>query len=247
MPNVISMDSQQAKSAVTNANLKYVEKPVYSPQPKGRVQKQSPNGGTTAAPGSTVTVEISQGPEMTVIPDANQIIGKDVADATATLQNAKLQVVSESQASSQPKNQVLSMDQKAGDQVPVQTVVTLKVSDNSLMTMPDLSKLTPDQALAALKQAQWAGDANGLVQTTKEDPNQALWGRILSQRPAAKDVISKNSVIAVTVATEPHIPMPDLTDKTVGQAEQELQNAGWYGQLIVKVHQEITPPRARGT
>jgi serine/threonine-protein kinase len=241
VPNVVTMDSQDAKAAVQKANLVYKEQSVYSQAAKGRVEKQDPVANKTVAPGSTVTVYISQGPEMTTVPDASAIVGKNVSDASAAITAAHLQVVTQAQASAQPKDQVLSMDQTPGAQVQVGTVVTLKVSDNSLMTMPDLSKMTPADALVAVKKAGWGGDQ--LVQTTKEDPNQALWGRILSQQPAATTVIGKNSVVAVTVATEPHIPMPDLTNKTVSQAQDMLNSDGWYGQLTVKVHQEMTPPK----
>jgi serine/threonine-protein kinase len=242
VPNVVGMDAQTASDTVKNANLVYKEMPVYSQSPKGRVEKQTPNPNTSTTPGATVTVYISQGPEMTVIPDQDQIVGKNVNDATATLKAAKLQVVTQTTPSTAPQNQVLSMDQKPGAQVPINTVVTLKVSDFSLMTVPDLTNMTPDQAIAALKQAGWTSDPSGLVQTTKEDPNAARWGRILSQQPKSKDVVGKNSVVGVTVATEPHIPMPDLTGLTQGEAQARLSGLGWYGQLTVKVHQDIVPP-----
>ena len=110
------------------------------------------------------------------------------------------------------------------------------------MVVPDLSKMTPDQALAALKQAGWSADAKGLVQTAKEDPNQALWGTITAQNPAVNAKVSKTSVINVTVASEPHVPVPDLKNMTVNQAYDTLSSLGWDGQLRCSVHREITPP-----
>ena len=69
VPNVQGMDSEQAKSTVQNANLKYQEKAVYSDFPKGRVQSQKPDPNTSVTPQTLVTVAISQGPEMRVVPE----------------------------------------------------------------------------------------------------------------------------------------------------------------------------------
>ena len=111
-----------------------------------------------------------------------------------------------------------------------------------LITMPDLIGLTADQALAALRQAGWSGTGNGLTQTQGADPNQALWGMIRSQQPAAGSKIGANSAVAVSVATEPHVAVPDLTGKTVDQALNVLRTVGWHGQLLSTVHRELTPP-----
>ncbi len=94
------------------------------------------------------------------------------------------------------------------------------------MVVPDLSKMTPDQALAALKQAGWSADPNALVQTAKEDPNQALWGTITAQNPAVNAKVSKTSVINVTVASEPHVPMPDLTGQDGEPGLRRLERTG---------------------
>lgn len=240
VPDVLSMDSTQARSLVDKAHLKYVERSVWSSQPKGLVVQQEPGPHAVVAPGATVTVYVSQGQEMTIVPDTGEVVGKDLKVATAALTAAHLQVVSQYEKSVKPKDQVLSWDQTAGSQVPVGTPVTLKISDNSQMTVPDLSGMKPDQALAALKQAQWAGADTDLVQTTKEDSDHVLWGLIVAQQPLPNAVVDKNSVIAVTIATEPHVPMPDLTGKTVSQAKDLLTASGWYGQLTVQLHRELT-------
>ena len=243
VPNVQGMDSEQARAAIQNANLKYQEKAVYSDFPKGRVQSQKPDPNTSVTPQTLVTVAISQGPEMRVVPDQSKITGKSLAEATSVLTAAGFQVVSQYTASALPKDQVISMaPPNYGQQMQKGSVLTLTASDNSLMILPDLSKLTPDQALAALKQAGWSADPNALVQTAKEDPNQALWGTITAQNPAVNAKVSKNSVVNVTVASEPHVPMPDLTGKTVNEAYDALSALGWHGQLRVTKHNELVPP-----
>jgi serine/threonine-protein kinase len=249
VPNVLHEDAQQAQKDIQAKNLVYREEKIYSSAIKGTVASQKPDAGATAKPGDVVTVQISQGPQMTVIPAKGDLIGKDVKDAEAALTNAQLKFVPQSQASDKPKNQVLTLGpgQSPGDQVQVGTVVTLIVSDNSMMKMPDLSNQKPEQALATLKNLGWSGNANSLTQTPKEDKNQALWGYITAQQPTANKVVAKDSVINVTVATEPKIAMPDLSGKTLDQVKAALSEAGWVpGQLVVVTENGQTPPKGQG-
>ncbi|MGW1719690.1 Stk1 family PASTA domain-containing Ser/Thr kinase [Streptomyces sp. NPDC002156] len=55
----------------------------------GQVAVQSPEGGTEAAEGDTVTLTISKGPEMIEVPD---VVGDSVADAKEALEGAGFQV-----------------------------------------------------------------------------------------------------------------------------------------------------------
>lgn len=125
------------------------------------------------------------------------------------------------------------------------STVTVAVSDGSLMVVPDLVRLTPEEALISLTVAGWSGDDSGMVRTTVQSSDQALWGRVVTQRPAAGTTMSKNAAVAITVAVEPRIPMPGLTGKTIPQVQAILAAAGWIGTLTVKVHQEVTPPAGR--
>jgi serine/threonine-protein kinase len=246
VPSVLNYDAQKAQDILTKNNLKYLERKVNSSSVKGRVDKQDPDPGTEVQPGATVTVYISQGPEMTTIPDAADLIGKNVKDAESALTAAHLKFVSQSQQSAKPKDEVLGLgaDTQPGQQVPVDTVVTLLISDNTLMTMPDLSRLTPEQANAKLKDASVGWTGEGVTATPVENKTQALWGTIIdaSQNPKAGDAVPKNTPVTVQVATEPTIPVPDLTvGMTADQAAQALRALGWIGQLTVVTHTEIPP------
>ncbi len=247
VPNVRGMEASRAQDEIQKHDLVYREEKVYSSAVKGRVADQDPEPNTPVKPGSTVTVYISQGAKQTIIPDASQLIGKSLSDAQAALTAAQLKWVSQTQPSDKPKDQVLALGggMSPGDQVQVDTVVTLIVSDNSMMTMPDLSKLTPSDALAKLKSVGWTGDAGFLNQTAKPDPNQALWGRVVSQVPLSGQSVAKGTPVNVNVATEPKIPVPDLSGMTPDQAYQALRGAGWNGQLNVVPEPGQTAPAGK--
>ena len=250
VPNVMTMDAQQAQNAIQEKNLVYSEQKVYSSTVvKGRVAKQDPPAGKQVPPNTTIVVSISQGAEMTTVPDASQLVGKSLSDAEAALTAAHLAFVSQTQASDQPKNQVLSLggDLKPGDPAQVNAVVTLIVSDNSLMKMPSLNNVTPDAALAMLQQSGWKGSQDFFAQTQVDNPNQPLWGKIIGQTPKAGQAVPKDTPVNVTVARQPQIPMPDLSGMTVTQAEQALAQAGWLpGKLTVVTENGQTPPKGKG-
>jgi serine/threonine-protein kinase len=237
VPNVQAMEAQRAQSEIQKVDLVYKEELVYSNTVKGRVDRQDPDPGTEVAPGSTVTVFISQGTQSTVVPDASQLIGVPKDQAEAALTAAQLKWVEQTTQSDQPKDQVIALGGvvKPGDQVQVDTVITLMISDNSMMKMPQLVNLSPDEALAKLTAdgVGWTGNAQNLLQQSKPVPDQALWGRIVDQLPKAGDMTSKNTPVQVSIGVEPKIAVPDMSGMTKDQAAAALKDAGWKGQLTV--------------
>jgi serine/threonine-protein kinase len=251
VPNVRGMDAQRAQQEIVDSELKYKEEKVYSATVvKGRVADQKPEPGEQVSPNTPVVVYISQGTQMTSIPDADALIGKDVKDAEAALTAAHLKWVTSSKASDAPKDQVLELgpDHQPGDAVPVDTVVTLVLSDNSLMKMPDLSNQTIDQALARLTDTSvgWTGTKQSLAQSPDPTSDRALWGKVTGQAPKAGDLVSKNTAINVTVGSELQIPMPNLDGMTQQQALDALHAAQWDGQLIAVTENGQVPPPGKG-
>lgn len=251
VPNVMGMQSDKARKAIEDANLEYSEEKVPSPTVgKDRVADQDPEPFAEVAPNSVVTVYISQGAEMTEIPSLDDLVGKQLDEAEKILEEARLKSVSQTKASEKPENEVLELGGGllAGDQVPVDTVVTLIVSDESMMKMPDLSKYTPEEAVKILTASDvgWAGNIDFLNTVNKDDSNSAMWGLILSQIPQAGDVVPRDAMITVTIATEPSIGVPDLMGLTVKQAEKVLKDAKWGGSLTVVTENGETPPPGEG-
>jgi serine/threonine-protein kinase len=82
VPNVQGKQEAEAKTLVNKAGFKYTTVQVFSDTvPAGVVADQSPSSGT-APRGSTITLQVSKGPEVVVVPD---VTGKNVDEATAAL------------------------------------------------------------------------------------------------------------------------------------------------------------------
>jgi len=246
VPNVQGMEAQRAQTAIQKAGLQYAEELDFSTAVKGRVYKQDPEGDTPAAPGATVTVFISKGPQMTVVPDASALVGVPVDQAEAALAAAQLKALPQTTPSDKPKDQVTALGAgvKPGDQVQVDTVVTLLVSDNSMMKMPQLTNLSPSDALKQLQNPDlgWLGNEKYFTQQDSPNPNPALWGRVVDQLPKAGDLVSKTTLVQVSIGVEPKIPVPDLSGMTKDQAMAALTGAGWKGELTVITDGGAAPP-----
>ncbi len=91
VPDVTGDDLADARAELTGAGLKVkiAEKQVNSEYDKGRVARQTPDSGSRAAEGDTVTLTVSKGPEMIEVPD---VVGDSVDDAKRTLKDAGFDV-----------------------------------------------------------------------------------------------------------------------------------------------------------
>src|SRR6478672_9478651 len=135
---------------------------------------------------------------------------------------AKLQVVSEEADGTEPANQVLQMDPAAGSRVQEGTPVTLTVSNNSLMVMPNLKNKSPDEAVSALQDQGWSGDGDSLSRSTTPVTNPGLVGAIISQSPDAGAVVPKTgTAVKVQVGAAVQITIPDVVGKTEADARAD--------------------------
>src|SRR5919106_1800790 len=69
VPNVVGLTFDQANATLQAAGFKVSREDVESDQPGGVVVAQDPDAGETAARGSTVTVQVSEGPATSTVPD----------------------------------------------------------------------------------------------------------------------------------------------------------------------------------
>ena len=226
VPNVVSYTPDAAKKALNDANLQYQEVPQSSSDAdKGKALAQDPAAQAQVVPGSTVKVTIGTGLQTVQVPDG--IVGQGLDQATAALSAAKLQVVSQEADGTEPANQVTGMDPAAGTRVQEGTPITLTVSNNSLMVMPNLQNSTPDQAVGILQDSGWKGDADSLSRSTKVTNNPGLVGAILSQSPAQGTVVPKaGTAVSVVVGEGGTQNIPNVVGKARSDAEAAMKSAG---------------------
>ncbi|MEP6562048.1 MAG: PASTA domain-containing protein, partial [Nakamurella sp.] len=211
VPNVVSYSPDEAKKALNDANLQYEEVPQSSQDvDKGKALAQDPVPQTQVIPGSVVKVTVGTGLSTVQVPDG--IVGQPLDAATAALAAAKLQVVSQEADGTEPANQVLTMDPAPGVKVQEGTPVTLTVSNNALMVMPNLKNSTPGEALSALNDQGWKGGSDDLTRSTSPVTNPAQVGAVIDQSPSSGSVVPKvGTAVRITVGVVTQINIPTVT------------------------------------
>ncbi|MFJ8145342.1 Stk1 family PASTA domain-containing Ser/Thr kinase [Streptomyces sp. NPDC096048] len=126
LPDVTGDDLADARAELTEAGLKVkvAEEQVNSEYEKGQVARQTPDAGSRAAEGDTVTLTVSKGPEMIEVPD---VVGDSVDDAKRTLKDAGFQVDEDRGLLGLFGDTVKDQSVDGGDTAPKGSTVTLTI------------------------------------------------------------------------------------------------------------------------
>jgi beta-lactam-binding protein with PASTA domain/tRNA A-37 threonylcarbamoyl transferase component Bud32 len=127
VPNVVGMSQDEATSTLQQAGFQVSSTDAPSDStPQGVVSDQSPDGGTQADKGSTVTITVSSGPSTTTVPDE---VGqeKQVAMDDLKANGFKVKVVSVAVSDPGQENIVQDQDPSGGSQAEPGSTVTIFV------------------------------------------------------------------------------------------------------------------------
>jgi serine/threonine-protein kinase len=127
VPDVLGQSESSATAELEAAGFEVsVTEASSDTVSEGLVSAQSPSAGTEVAKGSTVTITISTGPELTTVPD---VIGEDVATARAMIRDAGLRPSTVFQDVEDPAEDgiVLDQDPSGGTEVEPGSTVTILV------------------------------------------------------------------------------------------------------------------------
>jgi serine/threonine-protein kinase len=207
VPNLAGLTETAARTALTNAQL--VARVENKPSPtvlKGQVMAQNPAQGTKVNTGSTVTIDVSTGPDAAAIPN---VVGFTQEAATTALKSAGFTVgtIQQVDDNAQQKGNVLGTDPAVGAVTPFATPVTLKVATGKV-PVPDVRTKNFGVAQDTLQKA-------GLTaQIQPVDDAKATEGTVLDQSPAPATVVDVGSTVTIKVARRPTAP-PSTTTVTV--------------------------------
>ena len=192
VPDVTNLTTEEAVEELKKAGLELnpnVRRESSDNIPDGIILGQQPAGGTQIAKGSRIAITVSSGPKMVQVPS---LVGLNVEQATATLSSLQLRSTVTRVDSAKPEGEVLAV---AGENTDVETgtTVELRVSNGMLMSMPQITRMTPTDAERALRDAGW----NGRLVPGPTVPTGALvdGGLIGHQEIAAGDTIRKDQAI----------------------------------------------------
>lgn len=197
VPSLKGMSPEDAEAALKAKDIKYTENEdkqvTQDSSLVGKVISSDPAAGGSVDKGSTVTVTIGKKPDYVSLQDyTNQM----QEQATSNLKSAGFSVVVHQQDSSKKKGTVLSQSPSPGSQVKPGSTVTLTVSKGNQIDMPDVTGMSPDEAMQKLSGEGWSGEMKKVPQQTTDTDKV---DKVIKSNPAAGSTITKDQTVILYV------------------------------------------------
>jgi eukaryotic-like serine/threonine-protein kinase len=236
VPRVVGKQLIEARQILERAGFEVDESRAPSEAPVGQVIDQDPNPHEKADDGSTVTLEVSEGPGTVRVPT---VAGQPQAVAIDTLKKQKIDAnVDQRSSSSVERGIAIRTIPAAGEVVNVGDRVQLYVSSGpAQVKVPDVTGLARDSAEQLLTDA---GLEPAIVETESEKPE----NEVISQSPAADTEVDKGARVTITVSKGiTTVAVPDVQGSSRRDAAAQLRAAG----LVPTVReQDVTDPAQDG-
>lgn len=192
-----------------------------SDKPRNTVVGQDPPGGATADEGSPITLNISDGPAITEVPDVTGL-GRNAAHKA--LRDAGFAFKDVPTVSGSVRiNRVISQEPSGRSQAEQNTEITLEISSGpERVAVPDAVGKSEDDARSVLEAAGFR------VSVKPSEDEKADPGTVLAQDPQPGTQLARNSAVTISVATQPkQVTVPDVVGSTQNSATKTLSGRGF--------------------
>jgi eukaryotic-like serine/threonine-protein kinase len=236
VPRVTQLQLVEARAKLERAGFQVEQTRVRSAQPFDQVLDQDPNPGEEAEDGSTVTLEVSDGPGEVLVP---AVAGLPQAQAIKELEDAGLKVTRDVEFSDEvQKGLAIRTVPREGEEVTVGTRVRLLVSQGpESTTVPDVVGLSRSSADSRLR-------AEGLGVAVQEQESEEAEGTVIAQDPAGGSSVDQGATVTITVSTGiPQASVPNVVGLGAADAATQIGNAGLSP---VQREQTVTNPDEDG-
>jgi eukaryotic-like serine/threonine-protein kinase len=219
VPRVTGQQLVAARALMERAGFEVQTERVRSSQPFDQVVDQDPNPGEEAEEGSTVTLEVSDGPGTVLVPPvANLRQGQAIEE----LEDAGLKVTVDSEPSDRVKKDfAVRTVPPEGKEVTKGTRVRLLVSSGpEQVAVPDVTGLSRESAESRLRE-------EGFTVSVTEQESDVPEGDVISQSPSGGTELTRGDTVTITVSTgRPQADVPDVVGMSERNARSALKAAG---------------------
>ncbi|WP_328673854.1 Stk1 family PASTA domain-containing Ser/Thr kinase [Streptomyces sp. NBC_00322] len=218
VPQLVGKPFKEAQTLVKNAGVKVAQSGTQRcDQPKDSICSQNPASGNMKQ-GETVQVVVSEGAPKVEVPD---VLDKKVERAKEILEGKSFQVDTTEIESDEDPGTVLKQDPRGGTQAEKGTKVTLTVAKQAKVTVPPVVGRLFDDAKSQLETLEFT------VARADVDSDQPA-GTVIQQDPAGNSKAAKGATVTLQVSKGPQqtAQVPQLFNKTIGEAKQLLAQAG---------------------
>ncbi len=199
-PALIGLSQREAVAELDASGLTVGEiTERFSDKPFGTVLEQSPAADILLRSAGSVSLVLSKGIEMTIVPV--EVVGLSRDEAEVLLTERKLKVGDVvTRDGNVPAGTVLAISPQPGAQVPAGSAVTLTVASGQIQ-VPDVRGQSAEEAAATLQKA---GFSVGIQYRADPGPPD----RVLDQSPV-NTLAPRGSAVTVVVSQEPPPPSPE--------------------------------------
>lgn len=164
------------------------------------------------------------------------LVGNDLEDVQQTLDSLGVAYLVEYKDSlSEPHNKVMDMNPKADSEVSKGATVTLTVSNNGGIELPNVVFRSEAEATAALEREGFK------VVKLEEQNNEIVKGNVISQQPDAGTLVERGSEVTITISLgreNSDITMPNLTPLSEEAARAKLEELGLVCGEVTEVYDD---------
>jgi eukaryotic-like serine/threonine-protein kinase len=219
VPRATGKQLVAARALMERAGFEVQTERVRSSQPFDQVVDQDPNPGEEADEGSTVTLEVSDGPGNVLVPPvANLRQGQAIKE----LEDAGLKVTVDTESSDRVKKDIaIRTVPSEGKEVTKGTRVRLLVSSGpEQIAVPDVTGLSRESAEARLRD-------EGFAVSVAEQESDEQEGDVIAQSPSGGTELTRGETVTITVSTgRPQVDVPDVIGLSERSARSRLRSAG---------------------
>ena len=224
MPDVTNQAADDAETTLQNLGFRVArqQKPD-AVVATGNVITTRPVGGVQVDEGSTITLEVSSGPEQVKVP---RLAGLTQQEAQQELNAVGLRLdtaVARAPSDVSDIDKVIEQNPSSGASISLDSEVAV-----TLGTGPEQIRI-PDVTGQKVEVAQANIEGSGFKVQIQNIDSGVPKGQVVSTDPVGGSTAAKGDTIQIRVSNGNNIEMPDLTGKTVSQALAELRSAGWSG------------------
>ena len=219
VPRVVGKQVLVARDRLEKAGFEVRESRAPSTEELGQVVDQDPNPGEEAKKGSTVTLEVSQGPGNVRVPAVENLPERQ---AIKELNDAGLRANVDRESSDTVRHGI-AIRTVPGEGVEVQRngrVRLLVSSGPKKISVPDVVGLSRESGEGRLRD-------EGLGVVVRETESDEPQGQVITQSPSGGTSVSKGARVTITISQgRPKVDVPDVTGLSAGSASSRLRAAG---------------------
>ncbi|QPP09315.1 Stk1 family PASTA domain-containing Ser/Thr kinase [Streptomyces bathyalis] len=222
-PAVLDKTEPQARKILSDSGLDVNVTRDYSERvERGHVIDTNPDPGDRIRRTGTVTMVVSNGPEIVKVPELS---GTPLADARRKLKDAGLEagVVKQQFSEDTARGSVIASDPDAGSKRRPGSPVALTVSKGSPVDVPDVVGDDEDSAREDLaEEGLKVRIAQGRVFSDEDE------GKVARQSPAEGSTAGEGDTVTLTISKgQDLVDVPDVEGLGKKQARKKLEDAGF--------------------